>query len=83
MLPVLLYGATAWVLTRTEERRLDAFEMGMLRSIAGVSWDDFIRSDDIRVRLEQQPVSLKLRSARMMWLRLVEKMGEERQLKRI
>ena len=36
VLPVLLYGATAWALTRTEESRLDSFEMGMLRCIAGV-----------------------------------------------
>ena len=28
ILPVLLYGATAWALTRTEENRLDALEMG-------------------------------------------------------
>ena len=65
VLSVLLYGATSWALTRTEERRLDAFEMGMLRSIAGVRWDDFVRNDDIRARLEQPLVSLKLRSARM------------------
>ena len=36
VIPVLLYGATVWALTRTEGRRLDAFEMGMLRSILGV-----------------------------------------------
>ena len=83
VLPVLLYGATVWTLTRTEERRLDAFEMGMLRSIAGVKWDDFVRIDDIRARLEQLPVSLKLRSAKMKWLGHGERMGEERQVKRI
>ena len=35
-LPVHLYGATALALTRTEERTLDAFEIGMLKTIAGV-----------------------------------------------
>ena len=34
VLPVLMYGATAWALTRTEEARLDAFEMGMLSVIS-------------------------------------------------
>ena len=43
VLPVLLYGASAWAVTRTEENRLDALEMGMLRSIMGVRWDDFVR----------------------------------------
>ena len=83
VIPVLLYGATAWALTKTEERRLDAFEMGMLRSILGVRWDDFIRNDDIRGRLCQPPVSLKLRKARLKWFGHMERMGEERQVKRI
>ena len=65
VLPVLPYGATAWALTRTEERRLDTFEMGMLRSIAGVRWDAFIRNKEIRERLCQTPVSMKLRRARL------------------
>ena len=83
VIPVLLYGATAWALTKTEERRLDAFEMGMLRSILGIRWDDFIRNDDIRGRLCQTPVSLKLRKARLKWFGHMERMGEERQVKRI
>ena len=83
VIPVLLYGATAWAPTRTEERRLDAFEMGMLRSILGVRWDDFVRNADIRDMLCQVPVSLKLRRARMKWFGHVERMGEERQVKRI
>ena len=51
VLPVLLYGATALALTRTEERRLDSFKMGMLRSIAGVRWYYFVRNKEIRERL--------------------------------
>ena len=83
VLPVLMYGATSWALTRTEEKRLDAFEMGMLRSIVGVRWDDFVRNIDIRERLCQSPVSLKLRRARMKWFGHVNKTGGERQLRRI
>ena len=37
VLPVLLYGTTAWALTRAEKRRLGAFEMDILRTIKGVS----------------------------------------------
>ena len=83
LMPVLLYGATAWALTKTEEKRLDAFEMGMLRNILGVRWDDFVRNADIREMLGQAPVSLKLRNARMKWFGHVERMGEDRQVKRI
>ena len=67
---------------RTEERRLDSFEFDMLRSITGVRWDDFVRTEEIRERLCQPPVSLKLRSARMKWFGHVERMGDERQVKR-
>ena len=83
MMSVLMYGATSWALTGTEERRLDTFEMAMLRSIVGVRWDDFVRNIDIRERLCQSPVSLKLRRARMKWFGHVEKTGDERQLRRI
>ena len=83
VLPVLMYGATAWALTRTEEIRLDAFEMGMLRSIVGVRWDDFVRNVEIREMLSQPPVSLKLRRARMKWFGHLERMSDDRQVKRI
>ena len=36
VLPVLLYGASKWALTHTDERKLDAFEMRMLRNIMGL-----------------------------------------------
>ena len=83
VLPVLLYGASAWALTITDERRLIAFEMAMLRSIVRVRWDDYIRNADIREMLSQRSVSLKLRRARMKWFGHLERMGDERQVKRV
>ena len=82
-IPVLLYGATAWALKKTGERRLDTFEMGMLSSILGFRWDDFMRNADTRERLCQTPVSIKLRKARLKWFGHMEIMVEERQVKRI
>ena len=64
VLPVMLYGAKAWTLTRTEENRLDVLEMGMLRSIVVVRWDDFVLNSEIRESLRQPPVTLKLKRAR-------------------
>ena len=68
-------------MTRTEERRLDAFQVGMPRSIAHVRLDDFIRNEGIRERLCQMPVSLKLRRASLKWFGRVERMGKEIQVK--
>jgi len=55
----------------------------MLRSIVGVRWDDFVRNVGVRERLHQPPVYLKLKRPRMKWFGYVERMGEERQVKRI
>ena len=83
VLPVLMYAATSWALTRMQERRLDVFEMDMSRNIVGVRWHEFVSNVDIRESLCQPPVSLKLRCARLKWFDHVERMGDERQVKKI
>ena len=55
----------------------------MLRSIVAVRWDDFVRNIDIREGLCQSPVSLELRRTRLKWFGHVERMGDERQVRRI
>ena len=42
-----------------------------------------MRNVDIRERLRQPPVFLKLRRPRLKWFGRVERMGDERQVKRI
>ena len=82
-LSVLLCGETAWVLTKTEEIRLGALEMGMLRNIEGVRLDKLVQNDDIRAVLCHPPFSVKLRGARMKWFGLFWRKGQIRQVKRI
>ena len=53
----------------------------MLRSTAGVRWVDFLMN--IVIRLCQSPVFLKLRRARLKWFAHVERMGDERQVRRV
>ena len=62
-LPVPLYDATPWTPTLTNEKRPDACEMRMLKCIMGVIWENFMRNVDIRERLQQLTVSLKLRGS--------------------
>ena len=57
--------------------------MRMLRNSTGVRWDYLVRNEDIRERLCQAPVSINLRRTRLKWFRQVERMGGERQVKRI
>ena len=55
----------------------------MLKKILGVRWDSFARNTDIRNMLCQTTDPVKLRSARMKWLEHIDRMGEERQRKRL
>ena len=55
----------------------------MLRSIVGVRYDDFLGNIDVRESLCQSPGSLKLKRARLKWFGHVERMGDERQVKKI
>ena len=81
--PVLLYGATAWAQTGTEDKRLDAFEMYRLRTIAGVRWDNFLWNQDIRERLWQPSFSLKVRKSRMKWFGHFQRIEEKIHVTRI
>jgi hypothetical protein len=80
VVPILMYGSSSWALTRTEEKRLDSFEM---RRITGFRWNDFVRNEEIRRMTEQAPVTLRMKRTRLKWFGHVERMGEERQVKRI
>ena len=77
-----MFGATSSALTRTEEIILDAFEIGMQISRVRLRWDEFVRNIDTKKKLCQSPVSLRLRRARLKWFSHVEKMGEERQVRK-
>jgi len=45
--PVATYGSESWVLRKDDERRLEAFEMKMLRKILGVSWQEHRTNESI------------------------------------
>lgn len=45
--PVVSYGCEGWILRKEEEKRLEAFEMKMLRKILGVSWQEHRTNESI------------------------------------
>ena len=57
--------------------------MRTLMNIIGVRWDDFVKSHDIKERLCQPLVSVKLRRARLKCFGHVERMVEKVQMKRV
>ena len=78
VIPMLSYAASTWAMTRTEEKKLDAMEMKMLRTILNIRWSDRVRNEDIRRRTQQVPVSLKIKRARLKWLGHMERMQVNR-----
>ncbi|KAJ4434931.1 hypothetical protein ANN_23503 [Periplaneta americana] len=47
-IPTLLYGSETWILTRAQQRRIEAAEMRLLRPLAGFRLQDHKRNEDIR-----------------------------------
>ena len=72
-----------WVITKTEKRKLDAFDMGMLETTVAVRLDAFVCYEEIREKLCKPPFSFKLRNAILKWFEHIERIGEEWQVNRI
>lgn len=81
--PSLLYGSEVWVLNTQERRRVEAVEMNCLRSISGVRRIDCIRNEEIRRRCGKTVgVSEKIDRGILRWYGHVERMGDERLVKK-
>ena len=76
--PILTYGAVTWTLGGLQEQRIEAAEMKFLRSIAGVTKMDKIRSKEIRKRLGVEQLSYKIGKERLRWFGHMKRMDEGR-----
>ena len=52
--PVLLYGHEGWTLTKTLEKKLEAFEMWVYRRMLKISWTDRVRNTDVLARMKKE-----------------------------
>jgi hypothetical protein len=83
ILPVVLYGCEAWLLTLREERRLRVFENRVLRRVFGPKWDEVTGEwrklhNEESNNLHSLPNIVRVvKSRRMRWEGHVERMGEE------
>ena len=80
VVPVLLYGPETWALTKSEERRIDAFGWKCLRRICNVRWSDFITNMEIQRRTGAQPLSTVIQRRRLSLLGHVARMPDTRSL---
>ena len=77
-LPILTYGAVTWSLGERDSSRIQAAEMKFVRSIAGVSKLDKIKSREIRKQVGVEKLLFKLGRERLRWYGHVKRMGKQR-----
>ena len=81
VIPVLVYGAETWSITRTMEHKLIAAENKWLRRILRVGYKEHITNEEIRRRTAQPFITDVLRRRRMKWAGHVLRMDEGRPTK--
>ncbi|KAJ4445719.1 hypothetical protein ANN_12404 [Periplaneta americana] len=57
---VTMYRAETWTLRRSEEKRIEAFEMGIWRRMERLKWTDRIRNEAVLERVGEERMMLKL-----------------------
>lgn len=77
-LPILLYGAETWTLTKEDKRRLEASEMRYLRSVAGISRLEHMRNEEIRNELQIEELNQLVKDYQSKWMHHLDRMEEER-----
>ena len=82
--PSLLYGCETWVLNVHDRRRMEAVEMDCLRNICKLRRVDRVSNGEIRRRCGKNvSVSQRMDQGVLRWFGHVERMGDERLVKRV
>ena len=83
VMPSLLYACETWTLLARHKSKVQAFEMRCLRRMEGVTILDKVRNEDIRSRLGQLAVILRVEKKKTEWLRKMEGMTDDRMVKKV
>ena len=82
--PCLMYGSETWVLNKREQKKVMAVENDCLRNICGVRRVDRVRNVEVRRRCGKEAnVGVKIGQSVLRWFGHVERMDEERLVKRV
>jgi len=65
VLPVLLYGAETWAITKKDQLQLDVFGTTCLHLICGIRWSDVINNDEVYRWSAQIPICTIIRLRRL------------------
>ena len=78
VLSALLYCSEAWTLYRKQIRVLEAFHIGCLQRILGITWRDRVPHSDLLKRTNCQSIETILHRNRLRWLGHVIRMPDHR-----
>ena len=80
---VLLYGGEGWPMIARVQAILTSCDRRMLRYMAGVAWQDRVRSEEVARRCGVEVLENVLRRRRLRWFGHVKRRDEEDPLKRV
>ena len=83
VMPTLLYACEIWTLLERHKSRMQALEMRCPRRVEGVTILDKVRNVDIRSRLGQVALVLRVEKKKTEWLSNMEEMTEDRMVKKV
>jgi hypothetical protein len=81
--PVLLYGGENWALTDRVRNILITCDRKMLRYMAGISWEDRVRSDEVARRCGLVEIDRIITAKRLRWFGHVKRRMEDEPLGRV
>jgi len=62
---VVLHGSETGTLTKSDEQKLEAFQMSCLRRILGIRWFDFVPNVSVMNQTQQRSVCSRIRDRRL------------------
>lgn len=81
--PTLSFASETWTTTQRQRNKLNSMEMRFLRKIQGKTRRDRIRNEVFREQLKIIPIQTTIEQSQIRWLGHIQRMGNERMVKRI
>jgi len=66
---VALFGAGTWTLRAVDQKHLESFEMWCWRRMEKISWTDYVRNEEVLLRVkEQRNILHEIRKRKANWI---------------
>jgi len=83
ILPIFLYGAECWAVTKVDACRIDALDQCCLRTLLGLKWHQFVHNDEVRRITKHPNLTAIVQSRHLSLFRHIACMGDDADAKMI